>query len=835
MGGMLSDIRYAIRLLLKNPGFSLVAVVSLALGIGANTAIFTLMDAVLLRNLPVRAPQQLVLFGRGEWSGIFDSLPNRPTQLFSHPFYRELREKNQVFSDVLALQSFGTRAHVQFSGSGGRPVPVETQLVSGNYFSTLGVNPAMGRVLNTDDDAAPGSRAVAVISYACWKRTFGADPAILARTMTMGDTIFSIVGVAPPEFFGTTVGAYPDVWIPLSMQAKVPPGFNMLSEGQSQFLYIIGRLKPGISAGQASANVNLLFHQFFENLAGSAISADRKRALERARVDLTPASKGISSLRREFSLSLQVLMAAVGLVLLIACANVANLLLARATARQKEVALRLAIGAGRGRLIRQFLTESLLLAGLGGACGILLALWGSRLLLRLVSDGPQPAPLQIAPDLRMLGFTLAVAVLTGLLFGMVPALRITRLELNPALREGKATGNVPARGRFGKGMVTGQVALSLLLLIGAGLFVRSLRNLENIETGFARESVLLFKVDTDSSGYKEDAGLASLYQKTEQRLEAIAGVRAASFSMFAFNEGEWSTSILLPGASQLSERDREVHGNVIGPKHFEAMGLPVLTGRGFGPQDTASAPKVAVVNEAWVRRFSPGEYPLGKHFRLEGEEHRADVEVIGVVKDSKYENVREKTPPMIYLPFTQRIQYLDDLEVRVTGNPATVIPRIRQALAEVERNLPITDVATMGEVVDRSLARERLIAKLSGFFSLLALALECVGLYGTMSYAVARRTNEIGIRMALGAQRTNVLWVVLRESLLLVAIGVGCGIPIALWAQRFLVSLLFGLKPADPSTIVSATALLALVVLLAAYLPARRASRVDPLVALRYE
>jgi predicted permease len=837
MSGILSDVRYAIRLLLKNPGFSLVAALSLALGIGANTAIFTLLDAVLLRNLPVRNPRELVLFGKGEWQGITDDLPSRPMQLFSHPFYRELREKNQVFSDVLALQSFGTRAHVRISGgiSSGPPVRVETQLVSGNYFAALGVNPELGRVLSTDDDAAPGSRPVAVISYACWKRTFGMDRAVLNRTMTMDGTIFSIVGVAPPEFFGTSVGLYPDVWIPLSMQAKVPPGYKFLSDGQTQFLYVIGRLKPGVSAAQAGANTNLIFHQFFEHLTGTAISPENKRKLQRSRIELTSAGKGLSDLRRHFSFSLQVLMAAVGLVLLIACGNVANLLLARATARQREVAVRLAIGAGRGRLIRQFLTESLLLAAVGGACGILFAMWGSSLLLRLVSGGPTPVPLQIAPDLGMLGFTLAVSVLTGLLFGMAPALRITRLELSPALREGKATANVPAQGRFGRVMVAGQVALSLLLLIGAGLFLRSLRNLENIDTGFVRESVLRFSLDTDSSGYQEDQRLLNLYQRIEQRLESIAGVRAASFSFFSFNEGQWSTPISMPGANQLSDRDREVHGNVVGPKHFEAMGLPVLAGRGFGPQDTTTGPKVAVVNEAWVRRFSPHEYPLGKRFRLESDDHKADIEVVGVVKNSKYENVREETPPMVYFPFTQRIQYLNDLEVRVAGDPAPMIPRIRQALAEVERNLPIGDVTTMAEVVDRSLARELLIARLSGFFGLLGLALACVGLYGTMSYAVARRTNEIGIRMALGAQRTALLWHVLHESLRLVVIGAVCGIPIALGAQRLIAGLLFGLKPADPVTFLSATVVLALVALFAAYLPARRASRVDPMVALRYE
>jgi len=589
MSGILSDVRYAVRLLLKNPAFSLVAALSLALGIGANTAIFTLLNAVLLRDLPVRNPEELVLFGKGEWRGITDDLPNRAMQLFSYPFYQELREKNQVFSEVLALESFGDRMRVKLSGSGTQTVPLASQLVSGSYFATLGVNPTIGRVLNLDDDMA-ASRPVAVISYACWKRVFGMDRGILNRTMTMGEMIFSIVGVAPPEFFGTDVGAYPDVWMTLHMVARIPPGNKFLAEGQKQFLYVIARLKPGVSIARASANTNLIFHQFFENLTGTAISPANKKKLQRSRVDLTSASKGLSDLRRHFSFSLQVLMAVVGLVLLIACGNVANLLLARATARQREVAVRLAIGAGRGRLIRQFLTESLLLAAVGGAGGILFAMWGSKLLLKLVSDGPMPVPLQIAPDLSMLGFTLAVSVLTGLLFGMAPALRVTRLELSPTLRESKSTANVPARGRLGKVMVAGQVALSLLLLIGAGLFVRSLRNLENIDTGFLRESVLCFSLDR-ASDYKEDARLSSLYQNIEQRLESIAGVRAASFSFLSFNQGEWTTLISLPGDTRLSERDREISGNVVGQNFFEAMGLPVLLGRAFGPRDNATAPK----------------------------------------------------------------------------------------------------------------------------------------------------------------------------------------------------------------------------------------------------
>jgi predicted permease len=379
------------------------------------------------------------------------------------------------------------------------------------------------------------------------------------------------------------------------------------------------------------------------------------------------------------------------------------------------------------------------------------------------------------------------------------------------------------------------VSLSLLLLIGAGLFARSLRNLESIDTGFLRQSVLRFKLNTDSSGYQEDPRLVSLYQKIEQRLESMAGVKAASFSFFSFNEGNWTAGISLPGANQLSERDRQVHGNVVGPRFFETMGLPMLIGRRFGPQDTASSPKVAVINEAWVHHFWPHDYPLGKRFGLDGDQQKPDVEVIGVVKNAKYQSVRENVPPMMYLPFTQRAQYLNDLEVNVTGDPLVMIPRIRQALAEVEPNLPVSDVATMAAVVDQSLARELLIAKLSGFFGLLALALACVGLYGTMSYAVARRTNEIGIRMALGAPRGLVLRQVLRESLLLVAIGAACGIPVAFAAQRLIAGLLFGLKTADPFTFVSATAALALVALLAAYVPARRASRVDPMVALRHE
>ena len=834
---MLQDLRYGLRMLLKHKGFTAVAVLSLALGIGANTAIFSLIDAVMLRALPVTEPERLVLFGKAESAGVTIGFPDSSCDLFSYPTYREVRQRNQVFSDVAAIHSFGSRVHgvVHAGASGGELEQINAQMVSGSYFSALGVNAVLGRTLTSDDDLTPGGHPVVVASHSWWQRRFAGDPSVIGNTITIDKTSYTIIGVAPREFFGTTVGESPDIWVPLAMEEQLPPGWKGLNERMFQSLYLIGRLKPGVGVEQASAEANLLFKQLLLEYSGPQPSAERLQDIQQARIELTPAGRGLSELRKEFSLPLKILMIVVGVVLLIACANIANLLMARATARQQEFTVRVALGASPARIGRQLLTESLLLALLGGAAGILLGSWGSSALVSMVSTGSQALPLNVEPDLRVLAFTLIVSVVSAVVFGTAPAIRASRVELSASLRSNRGSSSGMTRSLLGKALLVSQVALSLLLLVGAGLFVRTLVNLQRVDTGFNQEHVLLFQIDTDSIGYKQDSGLVKLYEDVEEKVSSIPGVRAASFSMFAFNQGGWTSPASTRGDSSAARTEQHVRNNSVGPAFFSAMGLPLLTGRGFGAQDTEKSPKVAVISEALAGRLCPGLSPLGRRFGRGGPEHSEDIEVIGVVKDAKYGDLMEEPQPMAYYPYSQAINYLSNFEVNFSGEPAAIVAETRRAIKEVNRDLPIVEAVRMSEHVGRSLVQQKLIARLSSFFGLLALLLACIGLFGIMSYSVARRTNEIGIRMALGAGRRDVLRLVMREGLAPVLIGVAIGLPAALVGARLITSLLFGLKPADPLTICVATLLLLAVAALAGYLPARKASRVDPMTALRSE
>ena len=830
----LQDLRYGLRQLRRSPGITTVAVLSLALGIGANTAIFSLLNAVLLRDLPVQDPERLVLLGTARSGGSEEEFA--ATDLYSYSFYRELRQKNQVFSEVSALLSLtlgGMHGAVDSSPSLEK---MDVQLVSGTYFPMLGVTPVLGRAFTEAEDEPAGGHPVAVISYAWWRRRFGRDPSVAGRTVTLGSTVYTIIGVAPPEFFGTNVGQSPDLWIPLSMEKQVSPGWNGLDNKWFESLYILARLKPGVTLAQAQANVNLLARQIWHEYAGPVLTREQQQKLERAFIKLTPASRGLSRLRFEFSLPLQILMAVVGLVLLIACANIANLLLARATTRQREIAVRMAIGAGRSRLIRQMLTESLLMALGGGALGVLFASWASHALLAMVSAGSEPLPLNVAPDARVLAFTFLVSLATAVLFGTAPALRTTRVHLSPALKDGRGAVSMAARGGLAKALIVSQVALSLVLLIGAGLFLRSLVKLAHVDTGFNAQNVLIFAIDPVDVGYKEDARLVNLYQQIEQRVGAQPGVKAASVSFFTFNQGEWSDWVVVEGRRPNPENEQDVNHNVVGPDYFAAMGIPLLLGRVFDAHDTATSPKVAVINETMARQYFPVGSPVGRRFGLGNDpKHSSDFEVVGVVKDAKYESLRERPWPAAYYPYTQRPGYYYNLEVRYTGDPRAIIAEVRSAAAGVDRSLPVAYQNTLAQQVDRSLASQTLIARLSAFFGLLAVFLACIGIYGLMAYAVTRRTNEIGVRMALGAGRSKVLWMVLRESLTLVALGLAVGLPVALAAGRLVASILFGLSPADPLSLAGAALLLFAFALTASYLPALRASRVDPMVALRYE
>jgi len=826
------DIRYGLRTLARNPGFAAVAVLTLALGIGANAAIFSLMNALLLRTLPVNQPSQLVLFGPGKWGGIMDEVPNRGWQLFSYPFYRQLQRDNRVFSEVTAISSMPNEVHGTI-GESSEPEAINARLVAGTYFSTLGVNPILGRTFSGDDDRVASPLAVA--SYAWWKRRFAGDPAILGKKMSIGSTVYTVIGVTPEEFFGTTVGESPDVWIPLSMEELLPPGWKGLNDKLFQSLYIIARRRPDVSVAQAQTNVNLLFKQAVRELVGSEPTKKQLDDIEHAQIELTPAARGLSRLRFQFSKPLRVLMVAVGLVLLIACTNIASLLLARATNRQREIAVRMSIGAGRLRVIRQLLTESFLLAMLGAVLGIALATWTSKLLLVMVSAGQEPLPLDVAPDSRVLLFTLLLSLATPLLFGLAPAWRAARVELNASLKQGRSTALVHSP--LAKALIVSQVAFSLVLLTGAGLFLRTLFNLTNVDMGFNKNSVLLFQIEPASAGYQEDSRLARLYEEIERSVSAVPGVHAASFSMFTFDQGAWSEDGWTEEESQEAKSNREILYNKVGTGFFSTMGLPLVAGRAFGPEDTLNSPKVAVINETLARRFFPSESPLGRRFRLGGPDAKPENDklVIGVVKDAKYMALRERPWPAAYLPFSQAVGYLWDFEVRFSGDARSTVAAVRQAIREVDPRLPVSGVGTLAEQVDRSVVDQRLTAQLSSFFSLVAVFLACIGIYGLMSYAVVHRTNEIGIRVALGAQPGQVLRLIMRQGLVLAAAGVAVGIALAFIFTRLLRSLLFGVQPFDPVTFIGVAFLLTLIALAACYLPARRAMRVDPVVALRYE
>jgi predicted permease len=825
------DAAYGARALLRSPALTLVALLLLALGIGANTAIFSLLNAVMLRSLPVKQPAQLVLLGKGDTTGITDDFAR--TNLYSYPFYRQMQQKNQVFSDTAAFFSFLRGGHGFVEGRA-ESEPMSVLLVSGTYFQTLGVGALIGRTLDDADDNSEGDHPVAVISYAWWKRSLAQDPNVLNRKLKLGATVYNIIGVAPPEFFGTKVGEAPDMWIPMSMVKAIPPNYGGYKDNFSESLLIMGRLKPGVSSAQATSNVNLLFRQILMGFPDAKLSQENLQKLDRAKVPLTSMAMGLSELRRQFSKPLQILMAVVAIVLLIACANIANLLLARSTARARELAVRQALGARRARLVRQLLTESLILALSGGALGVAFASIANRLLLHMISGGPETIPLDVSIDLRLLAFTFAVTVATAILFGTLPAIRATNIQLTDVLKDGRGPQAAGARNPFARALVVSQVALSLVLMVGAGLFLRSLVNLNDIDTGFNKENVLRLEIDSSSVGYTPgEPREVALNQQIEERVNALPNVKAASFSAFTFHEGSWNSKILGPGKS--IGKDINVKHNVVGNGYFATMQIPLLAGRNFSTSDSSTSQRVSIISEHLAKTlFSTGN-PIGRHYGLDVDTPENEVTVIGVAKDVKFDTLMEEPVNLDYIPYTQHPWGFGDFEVRYTGSFAPIAAAVQQAIRSIDRSLPVTGVTTLDEQVARTLTDQRLVAQLSTFFGLLAVFLSSIGIYGVMSYVVSRRTNEIGIRMALGAARAHVRWLVMREILLLVAIGVAIGIPAAFAGDRFVANMLFGVKSTDPSSLLIAVAFLLTVAAFAGYLPARRASRVDPMEALRYE
>jgi predicted permease len=841
---LLQDVSFGLRTMLRrSPILTLVAVLSLALGIGANTAIFSLLDAILLRSLPVAAPHQLVLFGKGRWVGSTDGMPKKSWDLYSYPWYREFAQKTDVFSGVTAINSIEFGTHGSFS-AGPRQL-VRADLVSGSFFNVLGVRATLGRTLDENDDRAPGAGPVAVASYAWWTSR-GRDPSVLGKTLRIENSSYTIVGIAQPGFFGVTVGQSPDFWIPLSMEKEISPGWNGLEDKDFQSLYLIARLKPGITVAQASASTNALFRQIVRSqYLGANPTPKELEDLHRAQIELTPAARGLSQLRLEMSLPLEILMTVVALVLLIACANIANLLLARGAARAREIALRMALGASRSRIVTQLLTESALLAVAGAVLGIALAWKAGTVLLHLSASGDQPAALDVTPNLRVLLFTLFITLATALLFGIVPALRTTRPSLAPTLKEGRGIASASARNRLGRGLIVAQIALSLVLLAGAGLFLRSLLKISSVDTGFDRRNVLTFFLDEYAAGLPQDARLNQLQQTIEDRVQTLPGVRAASFSMFTFNQEEWSDDLIVEGVPRSSSNSQDVLYNDVGTQFFDAFGLPLVAGGVFNAHDREHTPAVAIVNETLARRFFPSGSALGHHFGLGSDPaHAADYEIVGVVKDAKYVLLSERPHMAAYFPWQQNVQYFSNFSIRYSGDPAAVTAAVRNAITQVNPAVIVSNVASLGEQVDASIGNQQLIAQLSASFSLLATFLVCIGLYGLMSYAVARRTSEIGVRMALGAGRGAVHWMVMREILTLAALGLIIGVPVAALGLNLVAKLedphlmsriLFGVGPDDPVALTAAGLLMLAVSALAGYLPARRASRIDPMDALRDE
>ena len=829
MGGVGQDLRHAVRGLRKSPGFTLVVVATLALGIGANAAIFSLMDQVLFRALPVRDPGALVLLdGPGPFRG-----RTHNNMTFSYPMYVDFRDRNEVFAGVLAR--FQMSMTVGWRGVAER---ADGDLVSGNYFEVLGVDPALGRLFTAADDKTPGGHPVAVISYGYWQRRFGGDRAILNQPISVNGHPFTIVGVAGHDFNGMQVGIGSDVMVPLMMKGLMTPTWNDLDNRQSRWVNVMARLKPGITADQAEVQLNVVYRQANEQevLAYASPSESFRKGFVERHLEVLPGGRGLSDLRQQFSLALIVLMSMVGVVLLIACANIANLLLARATSRQKEFAVRLALGAGRARIVRQQLVESLLLAVTGAILGLGLARWTGMLLISALPGSGPAQTLSASLDLRVVGFTLTLAVLTAVIFGIVPALQATRPGVTSALKE--EAGSVAGGGRQARvrrALVIGQVAMSMLLLAGAGLFARSLHNLRSVDPGFRAESLISFSVDPSLSGYDQNRSL-TLYRRLQEELGAVPGVRAVSMSEIGALTGNgWGMSIRVDGYQAKEGENMNPNFDGVGPGYFATMGIPLVRGREFTDRDAKGSPRVAIINETMARYFFGDTDPIGRRFGV-GRDSATTIEIVGVVKDVRSLALRETPPRYAYLPYAQDDSLTQlTFYVRAAGAQAHVTDAIRHTVRRLDANLPVFDVKSMDTQVAESLFVERMVAWLSVVFGGLATLLAAIGLYGVMSYAVARRTREIGIRMALGAEPAGVLWLVLKEVAVLSSIGICAGLLTAFFAARRVESQLFGLTPTDPITLGTAVALLLAVALFAGFVPARRATRIDPLLALRTE
>ncbi|HVW85309.1 MAG TPA: ABC transporter permease, partial [Bryobacteraceae bacterium] len=736
METILNDLRYGYRTLLRNPGFTAVAVLSLALGIGANTAIFSFINTVLLQDLPVASPHQLTLFGDPRSRGIMGGPPDSEMDLFSWQEYQNFRKDNQAFGDLLAVDSMTARVYLTITGekSAGTPESAQANLVSGNFFDVLGVKAAAGRFFDANADKAVGASPWIVLNDDFWERRFHRSSTIIGEPIHLAGRSWTVLGVAPRGFFGIRLGESPDLWIPISMKQELPGAMDLLNQPM-RFLNIMGRLKPGLTPAQAQANVNVLLQQMLPAELGASPSASDLEHIRHASVKMTSGAQGISDLRSRYDVPLRMLMVVVGLVLLIACANVANLLLALAAKRQKEFALRYAIGAGRSRIVRQLLTESVLLAASGGFLGILFANAAGKLLVHLISTGSRALPLDFNLDQRVLAFTVLISIAAGVVFGLVPAFRASRVDLNSSLKEAKASMASPRKVTLGRALVAGQVALSLGLLVTAGLLLHSFANLIAVSTGFERDHVLIFKIDTASSGYKTDQRLTNLYQQIEDRVSRLPGVTAEGVSMFSFAEGQRTTSFKAPGVN-LPEEVRLTSENFVSPGYFETLRVPMVLGRPLRASDSPGGPLVAVISESFANTiFGSAANAVGRNFTPDDDDPKAKpFQIVGVARDVKVRSVHDKNIKMAWISVYQSPAYLNNLAVRVKGDPSQVASAVRRTIQATERNLPIRWTTTLADEVSDSLVRERAIAQLSSFFAALALARSAVGLYGTISF-----------------------------------------------------------------------------------------------------
>jgi len=827
------DLRYGARMLRRSPGFTAVAVVTLALGIGANAAIFTVINAVMLRALPVNHPEELVIVGNPARVHSWGTGTPR-TDSFSYPLYREVRDNNQAFSSVLASSNLGN-VQITVDESAEKATG---RLVTENYFETLGVEALLGRTFTADDGRTPGSDPVLVISYGYWQRRFSSDASVIGRKVQLNHYPFTIIGVAPPAFFGEVVGDRPDLWAPIMMQPQLMPGRNFLESVNDAALLLMGRLKPGITADQALANVNAVVQEALAVTLNGRMSSDDRDAIRgmKIAVEVSPGSRGLSRLRKDASGPLLLLLSMVALVLLVACVNVANLMLARSEARRQEIAVRVTMGAGPGRIVRQLLTESILVAFLGGALGLLLAHWGSALLVTLANTSDRTSsPLSLNLDWRVLGFTGGICLGAAVLFGLAPALRFLHVKPGVALKEGGRGAEGGPKRNFGRVLVSAQIALGVLVLMAAGLLVRSLRNLQEADLGYSRERLLLARVDVLESGYK-GAAIQNMTRELLARLATLPGVRSVTCSSNGlFSGDESSDAILIDGGKP---QDSATADDEIGPNYFSTIGVPIAMGREITAEDLARAAHVAVVNETFAKFYFAGRNPIGHKITIQDSEHPQTFEIVGVARDVHDHSIRDAVRRRMYAPLTSAS--FDDLgaynfELRAVGNPDALLNSLRAAIRNVNPDLVVDNIKTAADLVTDTLAPQTLLAELSALFGGLVLLLVCVGLYGSMAYNVAARTREIGVRMALGAPREGLIWMVTREAFLELGIGSAMGIVAAIATTHLFKAMLFGLRGTDPVSMALAMLALASVCLAAAIVPVRRAMRVDPMVALRYE